>query len=220
MNNSIFGFNITRVGKGKETTLQLSGDEQQLRLLLQFQLGMLTNNRIPGLATLKVKQRDLQVTLVYPIGGLISLAEYLSARPIALAGLGELLERMVQPVTECKNYFLHERCFVIDPDYIFLNPSSLRTSLIYVPVSFPQGVDPGYQKTVETVGGKLGVKKKAYFESLEGATGLEKLLDFARLLGSEGFNQTVMVEPADKVLCIRPNGTLAGMKPIVVVEDQ
>lgn len=214
MNNTIFGFHTTRVGTGIETTLHLSGDEEQLRLLLQFQLGMLTNNRIPGLATMKVKQRDLQVSLVFPIGGLVTLAHYLSSKPIVLAELGELLERMVQPVRDCKNYFLSEECFIIDAEYIFLNPSSVRTFLIYVPISLPQGVETGYEKIFETVLKKLGVREKGCFENLEGETGLEKFLDFARLLGSEGFNQKVMVSPADRVLQIRPR--CAGKKPIIV----
>ncbi|HEX3032557.1 MAG TPA: DUF6382 domain-containing protein [Bacillota bacterium] len=217
MKGELLGFRTTRPGKGPQGALCLSGDEEHLSNLLQFQLGMLTNNRIPGLLPLRVKQRDLQVSLIYPVGGLTSLTDLLASTPLKAAELGELLENLLQPVVDCRNYFLNEAGFVMEPDYVFLNPVSLRTYLVYVPIAPWHGWEQGYTHLVEAILRKLGVAVPGYFACLAGSSHLERLRSFARQLGRADFDRCVVAARGQLPGTKPPH---PGKKPILVVEDQ
>jgi hypothetical protein len=49
----------------------------------------------------------------------------------------KILLQIFQGILEADNYYANENSFVLDPDYIYIDPTQLRVSMMYMPVDFP-----------------------------------------------------------------------------------
>ncbi|MDR1590155.1 MAG: FHA domain-containing protein [Oscillospiraceae bacterium] len=97
-------------------------------------LGMLINNTITGLAPLYYTQSDSEVFLRYAVTSKISVKDFFA---------GEVTRRMLTGVfsgiaasaAAAEEYLLDVSTLVLDPEYIFVDVTTLRTSLVCLPVA-------------------------------------------------------------------------------------
>ncbi len=135
MEKDIFGFRIDfEVDSGK-SFLVLTENGLSRRDIVGFQVEMIAKNRIPGVAGLNIRERDLEVRFYYDISGLISLSNFFKRQKVTKADFVKILQNIMGTFTGCKNFLLNEKCFIISENLIFINPDSLEVFLIYIPCS-------------------------------------------------------------------------------------
>ncbi|HEX3032799.1 MAG TPA: DUF6382 domain-containing protein [Bacillota bacterium] len=147
----ILGFDWKYVTSSGRRYLVLSQETTGPCPLIRYQVEMLTNNRIPGLARVEIRRKDLQLRLFYNVNGLVSLADYIAATQPEFKQLAELLLKVIQPLRGCKNYFLGEQNFVIDQHYIFIEPTTREIFLIYLPVAIKQDMSSCYYQLLSEI---------------------------------------------------------------------
>lgn len=136
MDNNLFGFNSDFEADTGESFLVLSKEGFNRKQITEFQVEMMVNNRIPGVVTLDVREKDSVLRLYYNLSGLVSLANYLKRQKISKVEFLTLLDRLVSTLMEGRRYFLDDTSFTLDENYIYINPKTREVSLIYIPVDF------------------------------------------------------------------------------------
>lgn len=111
-------------------------------------LGMLTNNKIAGLAPTHFMQMNADRFVKYDISSKISVTDYF-AGSVSKKKLLHVLEGVSKALLSAEEYMLDESCFVLDTNYIYIDVSSLEVNLICLPTSNPNPVDFGmFLKTI------------------------------------------------------------------------
>lgn len=97
-------------------------------------LGMLTNNKIPGLATTLYTQIDTTKYVKYNISTKIPLKQLLAGK-INKKRLITIFSDIVSAMISTEEYMLDIESIILDPDYIFTDNSTYETELICLPIS-------------------------------------------------------------------------------------
>ena len=116
------------------TFLVLTKEGLTLEQLLEFQIEMISQNEIAGIVKLEVKQLDSNVKLCYHLNGLISLTNYLKRQRISKFEFTEILDNVISVLLGCKNYLLNDNSFILQEDFVYINPKSKQISIIYLPL--------------------------------------------------------------------------------------
>lgn len=116
------------------TLLVLTKEGLAVEQILEFQIAMISQNDIPGIVKLEVKELDSDVKLCYHLNGLISLTNYLKRQKISKSEFTEMLDNILSVLLKCKNYLLNDNSFILNEDFIYINPRSKQISLIYLPM--------------------------------------------------------------------------------------
>lgn len=106
----------------------------------QFQVEMIANNPASGVLSLDVRHKDGNIDLYYNITSKTSLSHFLQNRKLSEKELVAISKNVVTALLDCKKYLLWDKSFVIDQDYIFINPSTLETAFIYLPMALETDV--------------------------------------------------------------------------------
>lgn len=99
----------------------------------EISLGMITNNKIPGLAVLSFSQIDEDKYIKYNITGKIPAKEILKNKVNKKRLIG-LFHSVVSVLLSIEDYMLNINSIMLDADYIFCDVSSGEASLICIPV--------------------------------------------------------------------------------------
>ncbi len=106
-------------------------------------MGMLTNNKIPGLAGTIFTQIDSARYIKYNISSKVSLKELFS-RPVNKKRLLGAFKGIIEAMASAEDYMIELSSILLDLDYIFTDVSSCETVLICLPVmSDKQNIDLG-----------------------------------------------------------------------------
>lgn len=97
-------------------------------------LGMLTNNKIPGLATTLFTQMDTTKYIKYNVSAKVSVRQFFSGAVNKKRLLG-VFKGIVNALTSAEDYMLDESTILLDLDYIFADVSSCETVLICLPIN-------------------------------------------------------------------------------------
>ena len=103
-------------------------------------LGMLTNNRIVGVAPVLYTEMNGQRFLKYNISAKITADQFFSgslSRERALQAFQSILNALCV----AEDYMIDQNCFSVRPEHIFLNVSSCETALICLPVVAEQDIN-------------------------------------------------------------------------------
>jgi len=105
-------------------------------------LGMLTNNRIPGIATTMFTQMDETMFIKYNVSSKLSVSQAFSGSVSKKRLLG-VFSGIVDAIQSADDYMLDPSSIVLDLDYIFTDVSTAETMLICCPISdkSPESVD-------------------------------------------------------------------------------
>ncbi len=96
-------------------------------------LGMLTNNKIPGLATTLFTQMDATKYIKYNVSAKVSVRQFFSGAVNKKRLLG-VFKGIVNALLSAEDYMIDENSILLDLDYIFADVSSCETVLICLPV--------------------------------------------------------------------------------------
>ena len=99
-------------------------------------LGMLTNNKISGLASTLFTQMDATKYIKYNVSAKISVSQFFSGAVNKKRMLG-VFKGIVNALLSAEDYMINEDTILLDLDYIFADVSTCDTVLICLPV---QGV--------------------------------------------------------------------------------
>ena len=96
-------------------------------------LGMLTNNKIPGLATTLFTQMDATKYIKYNVSAKVSVRQFFSGTVNKKRLLG-VFRGVVNALLSVGDYMIDENTIILDLDYVFADVSSCDTVLICLPV--------------------------------------------------------------------------------------
>lgn len=96
-------------------------------------LGMLTNNKIPGIAATVFMQADNQKYIKYNVSAKISVKQFFAGAVNKKRLLG-VFRGVVDAMLESEEYMIDSNMILLDLDYIYADVSTCETALICVPV--------------------------------------------------------------------------------------
>jgi len=96
-------------------------------------LGMLTNNKIPGLATTHFTQMDATKYIKYNVSAKISVKQFFAGAVNKKRLLG-VFKGIVNALLSAEDYMIDENTILLDLDYIFADVSSCETVLVCLPI--------------------------------------------------------------------------------------
>ena len=116
-------------GSGSYLVYQLEQDEE----LDSISLGMLTNNQIPGLASVIYTQMNSTRFIKYNVRSKVTVKQLFSGYVNKKSLLG-VLNGMVDAILQSEEYMLYVDNIIFDLDYIFSDVSTYNTVMICLPV--------------------------------------------------------------------------------------
>lgn len=96
-------------------------------------LGMLTNNKIPGLAQTLFTQMNATKYIKYNVSGKISVSQFFS-RTVNRKRLVGVFSGIVDALLSAEDYMIDQNSILLDLDYIFADVSSCESVLICLPI--------------------------------------------------------------------------------------
>lgn len=96
-------------------------------------LGMLTNNKIPGLATTLFTQMDETKYIKYNVSAKVSVRKFFSGAVNKKRLLG-VFKGIVNALLSAEDYMIDENTILLDLDYVFADVSTCDTVLICLPI--------------------------------------------------------------------------------------
>ena len=96
-------------------------------------MGMLLNNRIPGFGEFSTRDIDGTQRLCYDIHGLHSMKD-IFAQTVSRHILLNTFDRILAALEAAQDYMIEASSIVLDPQYIFLDPTTFRMALICLPL--------------------------------------------------------------------------------------
>ncbi|MCR4441956.1 MAG: DUF6382 domain-containing protein [Peptococcaceae bacterium] len=127
---------------GSWLVFDINGEER----ILQYQVEMIRHNRRLQAVIVHKRQVNERVELWYEAGETVPLANYLREKNLTRDGLLDVLDLMIKCVSGCKNYFLYDRCFLLDIDYLFIHPRSLTVFFVYLPLLLGGDAESNFQR--------------------------------------------------------------------------
>jgi len=103
--------------------------------VLEYHIEMVANNTIPHIINFDFRRKDSKICFCYDVTSKLVLSHFLKRCRIARSEFLAILSDISKTMVDCKNYLLSDRCFLLDPDYMYIDPSSLEISMVYIPVA-------------------------------------------------------------------------------------
>lgn len=125
-----FSPTTTSVGSLAYLVLDLNNDEE----VENFQVEMIASNNIPGVLPIDLRQRDDITSLYYNVTSKQPLSLIFQRKKFKRNEFITLLHNIVSSIDGCKKYLLSEDRFLLDENYIYVDSSTLDTSLVYLPI--------------------------------------------------------------------------------------
>lgn len=97
-------------------------------------LGMLTNNKIPGLAPVIFTQNDATKYIYYNVSAHISVKQFFLG-PVNKKRLVGVFNGIVNALLSAEDYMINANSIIMDLDYIFADVSTCETVLICLPIT-------------------------------------------------------------------------------------
>jgi hypothetical protein len=105
-------------------------------------LGMLTNNKIAGLAPLYYTRSDSDIFLKYSVTSKIAVRDFFAGE-VNRRRLSGVISGIAASADAAEEYMLDSSLFVLESEYIFVDVTTLQTSLICLPVEGRAASAPG-----------------------------------------------------------------------------
>ncbi|MFA9463513.1 MAG: DUF6382 domain-containing protein [Velocimicrobium sp.] len=98
-----------------------------------YESKMIQNNRIVGLLPVQQKRIDANNFYYYDISSLHPCSEIYQKAKLSKEEIIQLMEGIIVAIEKGKEFLLKEDNFVLEPSYLYINPSNYKVSLCYVP---------------------------------------------------------------------------------------
>lgn len=124
-------YNFTYENQGNSSYLVYTLAEEEMTDSMS--LGMITNNKIPGLASAMFMQMNSVRYMKYNISSKIPVSRFFSG-PVSRKRLLGVFSGITDAMLSAEEYMLDIQTIILDPDYIFADTASCETVLICLPV--------------------------------------------------------------------------------------
>lgn len=104
--------------------------------IISHQLKMLLANEIPHALPLHNRYEDGEVYISYYITSKQPLKKLLERKKLTIEQLLELMQGICRGLTEANRYLLNEGSYLIDFEYLYVNPVDFSVAMIYLPLQF------------------------------------------------------------------------------------
>lgn len=126
---------------------------------LPFEQKMLEQNQIDGILRFQVRQKDEEVRFFYEITSKQPLSRLLEGQTIQAEQIRTLVFGIARSLDHMEQYLLSEKSVLLDPEYLYVDPESLKVWLCLVPgmeCDFPED----YSRFLEYLLGKVDHRDK------------------------------------------------------------
>ncbi len=106
--------------------------------LVNYQLEMLAVNEISHFLPVTKRVMNGETVAYYNISSKIALSQIMSRRKLSKMELVQILKGFLSAAEDGEQYQLPAGGIVMEADYIFVDPSTMEPSFVYLPVSVPQ----------------------------------------------------------------------------------
>ena len=107
--------------------------------VLDYQVEMIRENKLTGILPLDIRQKNNTRHLYYNITSMLSLKQYLTRTKLEKHAFINMITSITKTLMMCKDYFLSPNQFMMDTEYIYINPATQVVFLMYMPM--PIGTD-------------------------------------------------------------------------------
>lgn len=124
-----------------------------------FEQKMLEQNQIDGILRFQVRQKDEEVRFFYEITSKQPLSRLLEGQTIQAEQIRALVFGIARSLDHMEQYLLSEKSVLLDPEYLYVDPESLKVWLCLVPgmeCYFPED----YSRFLEYLLGKVDHRDK------------------------------------------------------------
>lgn len=121
----------------------------QENLEKEYLLSMITENSIRGLLFCKIVYEDSNRMLYFDVTNMISLEREYSSKNISVDDLDDIFGNISSIYKEGQKYLLDEKYYIIDPEFIFINPVNNEYNLLYLPGSKSNYESNNYDKLAD-----------------------------------------------------------------------
>lgn len=116
--------------------------------LIEYQVEMISNNCIPGLLTMDLRCKNNEKYLYYKITSMIPLSRFLSRKKINKRQLLSLLNQITQTMLTGIDYLLYNKCYILEQDFIYMDPASFKLYMVYLPMAVEGDVNQNLRKLI------------------------------------------------------------------------
>lgn len=113
--------------------------------ILKYQIEMIAKNSCPGILKLDARYKNDDVKLHYNITSKLTLSQFLQRKKLSKDEFIDILLGITKTILDSKEYFLYDKSFLIDEDYIYINPSTLEIGMIYIPLDINTNVGEDFK---------------------------------------------------------------------------
>lgn len=106
--------------------------------LVNYQLEMLAANEISHFLPVTKRVMNGETVAYYNISSKIALSQIMGRRKLSKMELVQILKGFLSAAGDGEQYQLPAGGIVMEADYIFVDPSTMEPSFVYLPVSVPQ----------------------------------------------------------------------------------
>jgi hypothetical protein len=125
---------IFEVNASSSQLLYKLGDSD---MLIGHEVKVAEFNHIEGILPFSLVERNGSRYCYYDITSLLSLAFFLRRRKLERNELVRLLSDISWRLMDCGGYLLDDSGYVLNSDYMFIDPETLKISMIYIPACIP-----------------------------------------------------------------------------------
>jgi len=137
-------FNFSYGSSAAASHLIISTDASEK--VLEYHVEMVANNTIPHIINFDLRRKDSQICFYYDVTSKLVLSQFLKRSRITRSEFLTILSDISKTLVDCKNYLLSDKCFLLDTDYMYINPSSLEVSMIYIPIAFDMDINSEFRE--------------------------------------------------------------------------
>ncbi len=127
-------FEITYESGAAGSFLVISADKDEH--ILSYQVEMIANNPDKNILPVDIRQKNEKFNLYYTITSKLKLSQYLKRNKIKRYDFIKIFSGIVKAIIDSKDFLLSDKSFLLDEEYIYINPLTAEVSLVYLPVNF------------------------------------------------------------------------------------
>ncbi len=105
----------------------------------EYQVEMIGNNPSQAILPVVIRRENDRIKLCYNVTSKQPLLQFLKREKLNREEVVCILRNITRSLLEYKNYFLSDKYFLLDKQYIYINPATLVVSLAYIPFAPDSG---------------------------------------------------------------------------------
>jgi len=131
--------------RGSYLVIDLASEQ----MTVHHQIEVINHNAPLGIIRVEERKTNMQTKLYYYINNLMPLSYYIEKEEISSEEVIRILDEVVGVVLESKNYLLSASGFLLQQEYIYIEPASRKVSLVYLPVKLLANANENFRQLLK-----------------------------------------------------------------------